>query len=59
MKHAVIAAYARSPQTLAFKGGLATVRPDDIAAQVITGLVSKYHINPSTIEDIIIGCAFP
>jgi len=59
MRHAVIAAYARSPQTLAFKGGLATVRPDDIAAQVIAGLVSKYHINPSTIEDIIMGCAFP
>ena len=59
MKNVVIAAYARSPQTFAHKGALATVRPDDMAAQVIASLVTKTGIDPSTLEDLIMGCAFP
>ena len=35
MTDVVIAGYARSPFTLANKGALARVRPDDLAAQVI------------------------
>ena len=35
---ALIAAYARSPQHFARKGPLAAVRPDTMAAQVVTGL---------------------
>tara|TARA_R110002074_G_scaffold402348_1_gene608432 strand:+ start:71816 stop:72955 length:1140 start_codon:yes stop_codon:yes gene_type:complete len=59
MKNVVIAAYTRSPQTFAFKGALARVRPDDIAAQVIAGLIAKTGIDPNTLEDLIMGCAFP
>ncbi|PHS73475.1 MAG: acetyl-CoA C-acyltransferase [Cycloclasticus sp.] len=59
MKNVAIAAYVRSPQTFAHKGALASVRPDDLAAQVIAGLVSKTGIDPNTIEDVILGCAFP
>jgi len=59
MKNVVIAAYVRSPQTFAHKGALSTVRPDDLAAQVITGLVAKTGIDPTTLEDVIMGCAFP
>ena len=59
MKNVVIAAYVRSPQTFAHKGALAKTRPDDLAAQVIAGLVSKTGIDPSTLEDVIMGCAFP
>lgn len=59
MKNVVIAAYFRSPQTFAHKGALATVRPDDLASQVIAGLVTKTGIEPSTLEDVIMGCAFP
>ena len=59
MKNVVIAAYVRSPQTFAHKGSLARVRPDDLAAQVVAGLVSKTGVDSSTIEDIIMGCAFP
>lgn len=59
MKNVVIAAYVRSPQTFAHKGSLAKVRPDDLAAQVVSGLVSKTGVDPTTIEDIIMGCAFP
>jgi acetyl-CoA acyltransferase len=59
MKNVVIAGYARSPFTLATKGALARVRPDDIAAQVIAGLVARTRIKPEDIEDLILGCAFP
>ena len=59
MPNAVIAAYARSPFTLATKGELAKVRPDDIAAQVIKGLLAKTPVKPEAIEDLIAGCAFP
>ncbi|MCA3244494.1 MAG: thiolase family protein [Alphaproteobacteria bacterium] len=56
---AVIVAYARSPLTPATKGALAIVRPDDLAAQVLQGLLKKVKIKPAEIEDIILGCAFP
>ncbi len=59
MKHVVITEYCRSPFTPAFKGQLATVRPDDLVAQVIKGLLNRSSINPENIEDLILGCAFP
>jgi acetyl-CoA acyltransferase len=59
MKHVVITEYCRSPFTPAFKGQLATVRADDLVAQVVKGLRSRVSINPSDIEDLILGCAFP
>lgn len=58
-KNAVIAGYARSPFHLAGKGALARVRPDDLAAQVIAGLIRNTGIDPQDIEDVILGCAFP
>ena len=39
MKSVVIAGYQRSPFTLAGKGALTKVRPDELAAQVVKGLV--------------------
>ncbi|MBI3452099.1 MAG: acetyl-CoA C-acyltransferase, partial [Rhodospirillales bacterium] len=59
MKSVVIAGYVRSPFTLAVKGELATVRPDDLAAQVIKNLMAKTGVPPGDIEDLILGCAFP
>ena len=59
MKNVVIAGYCRSPFTPAHKGLLSTVRPDDLAAQVVKGLISKTGVNPHDIEDLILGCAFP
>jgi acetyl-CoA acetyltransferase family protein len=59
MQSVVIAGYARSPFHLAGKGALARVRPDDLAAQVIRGLIAKTGVEPADIEDIIVGCAFP
>lgn len=59
MSKAVIAGYVRSPFTAANKGALARTRPDDFAAQVVTGLISKTGVKPEDIEDLIVGCAFP
>jgi len=56
---AVIAGYARSPFTPAKKGELARIRPDDIAATVINGLIEQTGVDPSLIEDLIVGTAFP
>lgn len=59
MKKVVIAGYARSPFTPAKKGELASVRPDELAAQVVRALVAKSDIPADDIEDLILGCAFP
>ncbi len=59
MKHIVIAGYARSPFTLARKGALTRVRPDDLVADVVRALVQRTGIDPAAIEDLILGCAFP
>jgi len=59
MKHVVITEYCRSPFTPAYKGQLASVRPDDLVAQVVKGLLDRNSINPKDIEDLILGCAFP
>jgi acetyl-CoA acyltransferase len=59
MESVVIAGYARSPFHFAHKGLMAKVRPDDLAAQVIRGLVERTGVNVDDIEDLILGCAFP
>ena len=59
MRNVVIAGYARSPFTLARKGALTKVRPDDLTAQVIKGLLERTGVDPKAIEDVIVGCAFP
>jgi len=55
----VIAGYARSPFHFARKGQLIGVRPDDLAAQVLRGLVEKIDLDPALVEDVILGCAYP
>jgi acetyl-CoA acyltransferase len=59
MRNVVIAGYARSPFTPAKKGELARVRPDDLLAQTIKGLVDKTGLDLADVEDLIVGCAFP
>ena len=59
MKNIVIAGYTRSPFTLAGKGALQKVRPDELAAEVIKGLIGKTGVKAEDIEDLILGCAFP
>jgi len=35
------------------------MRPDDLAAIAIKGLVERTEVDPATIEDVYMGCAFP
>lgn len=59
MTRVVIAAYARSPFHFANKGALARVRPDDLVAQVMAGLVQRSGLDAALIEDVAMGCAMP
>ena len=59
MTQAYIVDYVRSPFTPAYKGPLAATRPDDLAADVISALIARAGVDPSQIEDINLGCAFP
>src|SRR5688500_877111 len=38
-------------------GALARVRPDDLAATAIAGLISRTGVDPSSVDDVILGCA--
>ena len=60
MKDAVIVSAVRTPIGKAKKGGLATVRPDEMAATVIQELLKRTpNLDPAQIEDVVFGCAFP
>jgi acetyl-CoA acyltransferase len=59
MRNAYILAAYRTPGCRAKKGKLKDVRPDDLAAIAIKGLLERTGIDPHDVEDIIIGCAFP
>ncbi|MDU2872726.1 MAG: acetyl-CoA C-acyltransferase, partial [Pseudomonas aeruginosa] len=49
----VIAGYARSPFHFARKGALVDIRPDDLAAAVLKGLVEKLDLDPALLEDVV------
>ncbi|MBU6235477.1 MAG: thiolase family protein [Alphaproteobacteria bacterium] len=55
----VLCGYKRSAFTFANKGALAKTRPDDMAATIIKALVAETGIDPTAIEDLILGNAFP
>jgi acetyl-CoA acyltransferase len=60
MKEAVLVSAVRTPVGKAKKGGLATVRPDEMAATAIQALLKRTpKLDPAQIEDVVIGCAFP
>ena len=60
MKEAVIVSAVRTPVGKAKKGGLATARPDEMAATTIQALLQRTpNLDPAQIEDVVIGCAFP
>src|SRR4051794_13216515 len=40
-----------------YGGALASIRPDDLAAAAIRCLVDKTGVDPTLIEDVILGCA--
>ena len=58
-KDVYIAGYARSPFHFATKGALAKMRSDEMAAEVVRGLLQRTGVDAADIEDLIVGCAFP
>jgi acetyl-CoA acyltransferase len=59
MKKAYILASYRTPGCRANKGKLKDMRPDDLAALAIKGLVERTGVDAMTIDDVYLGCAFP
>ncbi len=60
MPEAVIVATARSPIGRAGKGSLTSIRPDDLAAQMVTAALAKVpQLDPADIGDLILGCGLP
>ncbi len=56
MPEPVIVATARSPIGRAFKGSLASIRPDDLITQVIQALLDYVPaLDPTTIDDMFLG----
>lgn len=49
----------RSAITKAHKGEFAKLRPDELLAKIIQDTVKSSNIDPSHIDDVVIGCAFP
>lgn len=60
MKEIVIVEAVRSAVGRAHKGSLAQMRPDELAGQVIAGLLARVpQVKPADIEDFVLGCAMP
>src|SRR5881392_2013159 len=56
MEEAVILSAVRTPIGR-YAGVLKDVRPDDLAALVISEAVHRAHIDADSIEDVVLGCA--
>ncbi len=60
MPDAVIVAAARTPIGRAYKGSLREVRPDDLAAFAVQAALDQVpELDPSTVEDLLLGCGLP
>src|SRR5437660_9890891 len=60
MPEAVIVATARSPIGRAGKGSLTSIRPDDLAGQIVAAALAKVpQLDPADIGDLMLGCGLP
>ena len=60
VQEAYVVAATRTPVGKAPRGALRTVRPDDLLVAAIRAALTKVpSLDPSAIEDAVIGCAFP
>jgi len=60
MQEAYIIAAKRSAVAKAIKGGFRNFRSDDLAVEIIKELLKTVpEIDPSTVDDVIVGCANP
>ncbi len=56
MKEAVIIDAVRTPIGN-FRGSLATIRPDDLAAIALKAIVERTGVDPASVEEVYLGCA--
>ena len=60
MPEAVIVATARSPIGRAAKGTMTGFRPDDLVATIVQAALDKVpQLDPSTLDDLMLGCGLP
>jgi acetyl-CoA C-acetyltransferase len=60
MPEAVIVATTRSPIGRAVKGTLKDIRPDDLAVTIVRSALEKLpQLDPSTVDDLYLGCGLP
>jgi acetyl-CoA C-acetyltransferase len=60
MSQAVIVDAIRTPVGRAFKGSLASLRPDETLAFAVDKLLERNpNVDPSTVEELIAGCGMP
>src|SRR5215813_11360079 len=60
MPEAVIVATARSPIGRAGKGSLTSIRPDDLAVQMVSAALAKVpQLDHADVGDLILGCGLP
>jgi len=60
MSEIVIAEAVRSAVGRAHKGSLAARRPDELAGEVIRGLLERVpQVKPEMVDDLVLGCAMP
>jgi acetyl-CoA C-acetyltransferase len=60
MSDAVIVDAIRTPIGRAFKGSMATLRPDETLAFVIDQLLERNPgVDPATVEEVVAGCGLP
>ena len=60
MPEAVIVAATRSPIGRAGKGSLVSIRPDDLAVQIVRAALDKVpELDPTDIDDLMMGCGLP
>ena len=60
MPDAVLVAAARSPIGRAVKGSLKDLRPDDLAAAMVSAVLAQVpELDPHEIDDLMLGCGLP
>ena len=59
MRDAVIVSAVRTAVGKAPRGSLRTVRPDDMAADVLRAAIERAGVDPADVEDVALGCTFP
>ena len=56
---ALVADYVRTPFHRAHRGEFKDTRPEDLGASVVRSLLSRNQLPNDSIEDLMVGCAYP